>query len=985
MFLSKAAITKQLFYEFLNFKTLALAPGKPVELRPGTLLGSSLKEDLGLSIEFAEQKLRAHLDGEEATQGEREQFKILFSSLIAYKRSSNAGNNPFSIYAETDASIAHPCAWSVFAPLLIEANGSTLSYETKPGFIDYLCSPKVGFHFDKNVPVEQTGLYIAVQTKNYQMVEAFLCPEFYGYHLTKEDLKKLLSLTKDAKTRTVLFRHSKELLTWISADRELQVNCVLSFEELTALWSDLSSEQRKEFIKNTNSRLWLRLLDKDLGKQKIEKLLGADFSLLNAKLIQDSSIKNKESLPKTLDYLSRNQQFSYLLNGTALKKLFPLPRGPEWTKLLSALGYQLNEERKLTITRYVLPEVLAKIHNQLISILISLPIEAQVIIDALEKIETYIHQPKTKVEYQEFLNRIAKDVVQKEYEQGFFIINWINKLFRYLKIKHESPLHPYLDRLAQAIKEEPVTVIPGELMSILPVVKDYQVYREALSAYFEYKIDAFWLNLPAKEREKIVQEPIQFEALVRFLSAPIDHRSEFFKGLDKDSLSYFNTPQGLKQLVLDTPSCNAARDLPLLITAMKAKEILFLEDVPNIIELLLNSNEEVFTAIYPFFPFQSNNNDSLLFQESVLEALPKPLQKEHFNRFLQAYCANANDFSALLIIINNSNPLLVSQCWDNVPDSMWGQWYGALEHAVNWSQILKHLELSDRLEFFEKLTSGGKLTADEFCEFLLEKNEAAFITLWSKVPEPQWSTWLKDNTDLPSTTLSLLNTMPYPLRVQFFKAMLKMTPAEISSLCVTPDKTIEQFYPQDVATKMVSATTVSDAKAKLHKLKENKHHEFDDGLQELIKAVDELNGQLKEIQKTNIKAHNDWSSYATSFFKTDPYYGLVSSISASKAVLNKLCEKNASHPLLAVVKSQMAARAGFTKLDRALHESREHLKFLHTIAAEMPANLYKEFVSLELIFNKIEAINSLPSGAKVEQLAPSTVENEDRPLAMAAI
>lgn len=975
MFLSKEAISKQLFYEFIHFKTLGLAPGKPVELKPGTLLGSSLKEDLGLGIEFTERQLRAQLKDDYGLPEDRKQFDQLFSSLITYKKSSYLGSNPFSEYAQADVTSAYPCAWSVFAPLFIQANSESLTYETQASFIAYLKNPQVGFHFNKNVRVEQTGLYLAVQTNNFEMVNAFLCPEFYDYQLTKEDLKKLLSLTNNTKTRMALFCHCPELISWISDDKDLQLNGICSFDELAELWPVLNKEQHKEFIKNTDAQLWLKLLDKDLGKQKIAKLLGADFVLLNAKLLQDVTIKNRNSLPKTLQYLSREQHFSYLLNAVELNKLYPIPRNADWNKLLSALGYHVNEAGQLTITRYVLRGAVDKVHNQLITVLISLPIEAQVIIEVLKKIEDYVHHPKTKEEYKKFLDNVAKDIVKKEYETGFFVINWINKLLRYLKIKNKSPLHPYMDRLAQIIKEGPVAYIPGELMDILPAKADYGVYKDSLLAYFDSNIDLFWLNLPDKDREVIFKDPIRFENLLTFLSTPHDYRSSLLKALDKNSLSYFNTPKGLRQLIIDTSSFDAARDLPLLIDAMKTKEIIFLEDVPSLVELLLEGNEEIFKQTAPYLPYKTNSTDSLLFQESILDALPKPLQKDQFNRFLQAYCSDAHHFCALLLLINNSNPLLVSECWDNVSQAMWVQWYGEQERALHWSKILKHLELGDRLDLFEKLTSEGKLSADEFCDFLLEKSEAVFLALWSKIPAQQWSTWLSDDHKLPETTLSLLNTLVYPLRVQFFKAMLKMSPAELASIGVVSTQTIAQCYPNEVANKIMNATTVSDVKAKLAKLNETKSQEFDNELSKLVNSLDSLNRHLIDLSKTNVKSHNNWGTYMVSFFKTDPYYGFVNSIRTNKILADELAMKISAHPFLAIRKTLAEESGQFLKLEKALHELHEQITRLETQTTDMPSALLKEFTTLKLVANKIEEINKLPEPTPIN--TPSNSEKNE--------
>ena len=961
MFLSKDAISKQLFYEFLNFRLLNLAPGKPVELKPGTLLGSSLKEDLGISIEFAERQLRAQLINENLSPAVREQFSNLFTSLIAYKKSSYTSNNPFVHYAEADETVPFPSAWPVFAPLLINANGSSVSFDSKTSFITYLQAPKIGFQFKKDCPIEKTGLHLAVSTNNHEMVNAFLCPELYAYHLTKEDLKKLLSLTNDAKTRMALFHHCPQLISWLSSDKDLQVNCIHSFAELVELWAILNEEQRKEFIKSTHAQLWLKLLDPDLGRAKIEKLLAGNFSLLNVKLLQDISIKNNESLPQTLQFLTRKQHFNYLINANELNTLYPLPRKKdELLPLLSALGYQRSVDGKLTITRYILRGAVARVHHQLISVLISLPVKTQVIIEALEKVEQYIFHPQTQKEYKDFLSNIALEVVNKEYETGFFIITWINKLLRYLNIKSQSPLHPYLDKLTEMVQSEAVALIPGELMDILPAKADYSVYLSSLAAYFDANIELFWTNLPDQDQAKIIQDPIRFEGILTFLSTPADYRTNFYKALDSNSLNYFNTPQGLKQLIIDTPSFNAELDLPLLIEAMKTKGINFLDNVSSIVALLLDGNEKAFKQILPFFPVKTQTTDGLLFQESILEELPKPLQKAHFKRFLKAYCADANHFSALMLIIYNSNPLLVSQCWENVSYSIWVEWYGTLEHALDWSQILKHLELSDRLDFFEKLTSEGKLTADEFCDFLLEKNEALFLTLWSKIPAGQWATWLKDNPNLPATSLSLLNTMPYPLRVHFFKAMLKMSPLDLASVCVAPNITVEQFYLHEVTQKIATATTVSDARAKLSKLKETKRLDFDNGVVQLGKALEILNGYLKDISLVNIRSHKDWSPYLVSFFKTDPYYVLVNALRISKLSIDKLLTKILIHPLLAFDKLNQNSEI-FIHLNQAVHEFDEHLAHLEEIAPEMPPNLMTEFTSLKSLSMRMKEIKrSIP-------------------------
>jgi hypothetical protein len=813
MFLSKTAITKQLFYEFLNFKKLALAPGQPVQMEPGTLLGSAVKADLSLLIGIIENRLKTHLAGLGASPAENEAFDESLSSLIAYKKAAHSTNNPFTEYAESEATTAHPCAWLAFAPLLLDSSlsESSVTFETKQQLVDYLNNSKVAFKFAKNSLLNETGLYIAVQTNNHEMVDAFLCPEFYGYKLTKKELIKLLSLTRDPKTRMALFRHCKGLIDWINTEKYLQKECIKSVEELSNLWSFLNPSQREGLINNTHSQLWLNLLDSELAIQKITKLLGANFKLLNNKIMDDLEIKSSDLLPKNLQYLSHAQHFNYLVNSTDLKKLMPLPRGKEWFELLATLGYHVAANGKLTTTRYLLLEPISQVHNHLVKELIALPIETKIIIEALQKIEAYVHDQSTVTEYKECLQHIAKNVVDAEYETEFFLINWINKLLRFLNIKSQSPLHPYLDKLVQSAHTK-LIVIPGDIINIIAPVTDYNVYKEAISAYLNHNINEFWQKLSPQDRKKIISDPIRFETLLHSLYSPDpndkrDDRNELFTILDDDSLKYFNTPEGLLQLVLDTPSFNPAPHLSILIDAMKHKNIIFLEEANNVVALLVAEKCTRLEEIYPFLPLKLNNADDLRFQEAILSSLPKPLQKEPFNRFLEIYCKDPHHFSNLMQMISDTKPFLASTCWDNVSDTIWSQWYAQLEHAEAWSKVFKHLSPVERLEFFEKLSSGNRLDAEEFCDFLA-KNKAVFPKIWDQIPQAQWDTWIK-NKLLPATTLSLLNTMPYPLRVDFFKAMLQMKPQDLANLCVTPDKTVEQFYSQEVLDKIAHSSTPS--------------------------------------------------------------------------------------------------------------------------------------------------------------------------------
>ncbi len=923
MFLSKEAIAKQLVHEFLNFNILALAPGTSVDLDYGTLLSSSLKEDIGLAIESAEARLRSYLITDALPPPEQQQFTELFDLLIDYKKAAHKKNNPFAAQAQIRIEQPHPSAWPIFAPLLIESTTGQVAYASQNDLVEHLQSTHTAFSFNKNCRLEETGLYLAVQTNNHEMVAAFLCPQFYGYQLNSTDFKKLLSLTQDEKTRIALFQHSNSLIEWIIADADLQKECVLNSSELASLWSFLSIKQRKQFINQTAPALWLNLLDTDLSKQKINQLLDADFELLHNKLLNNTSMKSPEHLIKSLVFISPQKQFNYLIKQSKNNALIQT-QTPNWYLLLGALGYHLNKKGVFTCTRYFLPEPSRTVHHQFVKALIQLPLDAEIIIQALEQIQLFIEHPERKNEYQQFLKQITRHALEKEAETNFFIINWLNKLLRYLNIKPQSPLHPYIDNLATCISNnQSGSSISNEQPQWLPSAKDMKQYNEALSALSDANIALFWSKISAQNKKEIIEEPLRLNALLRLLAQYKVTPLAFFELLDKDSLLFFNTTKGLRQLVLNTPSFDKEHDMPRF-AALLQRQGITLTHIPDIVCLLLDE-EEVFQSLLPLFPYKSKNYDDLLAQEHILKALPKELEKEHVERFLAVYCPDAHHFSELMLSINNSNSSLVHQLWRVISASRWEQWYGGLEHANEWAQTLPHLELGDRLEFFEKLTSDGKLTAEEFCDFLLQKNLAVFDTLWNKIPPAQWATWLSDNRKLPQTTLSLLNTCPFPLRITLFQAMLSMSSNDLAALCIDSNITLEQHYHSQVVQIMRTASTVSEAKAKLHKLKQDQHLELNNKIDELISAMQKLTALVIKLKEINPESTNTLFG----FFSTNPFAKPLTHINNIITEINQSALALSTNPLQQIIKKEANdARilAAINQVKQALTDSLEHLE-----------------------------------------------------------
>lgn len=982
MFLSKTAICKQLFHEFLRYEALALPPGHQAELLPGTMLGSALKEDVSLGIEWAQRQLKEHL-GAVGTPDENKQFDELLTALISYKSAAATADNPFMPYARREgSSVPHPCAWVVFAPLLIQGKHA-LSYETKELFLQTLTQPQTAIQFNiKDCPLEETGLYIAVQTNNDEMVEAFLCHEFYRYQLTKDHLKILLSLTKDPKTRLVLLRHSEKLLDWISHDAELKTNVVVSIEELRELWSSFSPAERSCFIEKTSPQLWLDLLDSPLSRKKIESILGIEFIKVKNYVRHDATLRTQESIPDVLNYLDRDEQFNYLLESIPINApLYPLPRDKHWEKLLSALGYQQNKKGQLTTTRYLLAEPFAEAHDKLISVLIALPVPEVVIVDALKKIEKYTQDPSHQADCQLALELIGAEVVQQEYNTSFFLKRWFYKLLRYLNIMDQSPLHPYLNRLTKVVGTTVPESFTGDMMVFLPPVDDYLTYKPALDALFAKNINQFWASLSDDARIQIITDPARLAGLLTVLSQPHDFRSAWFKSLDMSSLEYFNTAQGIRQLVSVKPAFDIAQHLQVLRETVEEKHLVFLGDITVILDLMLHDSADTFKQIAPFLMGRGD----VALQTQIVEAMPKPLKQEHFVKFLQGYNISAQQFSALIQEINKTNPFLVSDCWKLVPEDIWAGWYRSVNHAREWSNSLVELGLEDRLQFFDKLTSDGALTAQEFCELLEAKGDKLFF-LWDLIPESQWSTWISANALPPSTKL-LLKALPFPLRLNFFGHLLNMQPEERQCLLVTPEKTIEAYYAQDITEIVTKEKDFNTIKTKLFALQAVKREEFNAQLRICSESVEALDKVLVGLLGTDVKGQNSWGRWLQSFIWSRDYDVKLKSLKEQLSNIQDGYKKIIINPLLEDVRRSPATMELVLQLNGRLAQIGERLKGFNEIEKTIiPKDLESKFVEIADMFKVMEEVCVSPllldPSIETERVVGVGAENKERQLGL---
>lgn len=953
MFLTSDAIHKQLFHELIHYKELALSPGKPAELMPGTMLGSSIKEDGALGIEWAEQQLRAHLRNI-GNQDENCQFNELLTELIAYKQATDKQGNSFSSFA-TQAEIdpPYPCAWMVFVPLLLRPWEEGMSYDSKEKFLNYLKNPKVAFLFKaSDCPIERTGLYIAVQTMNYEMVQAFLCPEFFQYQLTSDDLKKLLSLTDDPKTRLVLLQHTDKLFDWIRADEELQSKVIKSIDELEVLWSNWTETQRLDFINITSSSLWLNLLNNQLSRKNIERILGSNFINLQAKLAKDQSVQHAEQLNRVVHYLNRDVQFDYLLNIKNIDALYPQQsRGESFEALLASLGYRTVQTSRIITTRYLLPLDVARVHDQLIQALISLPIELSTLLDALKKIEIFSHDKRAVDDYNAAIGPIIQHLAQVEYDTRSFIVRWFYKLLRFLNIKKQSPLHPFVDDLKRIIEiDSSPKIVSGDMMStILPSVDDSRVYNPALTALINNDVYKFWDKLPVESRKQIVHDPIRLEELLKFLSKPNDRRSDLIQALDKDSLDYLNSAQGIRQLVLETPSFDASLHTQMLIDWMAQNRITFCSDAQTVVEVLLDNTEGVFNQIAPHLPLRHD----VAWQVQVLEAMPQPLDKIHFNEFIQGTQLNAQRFKMLIQVLNTTNPARVSECWDAVSDDLWHCWYGPLKHAAEWQGNLDRLDIEDRIDFFDKLSSPGGLTAQDYCDLLLSKGDKIYF-LWECLGDEQWATWLQEN-DLPSTSKNFLNRMPFPLRLHFFKAMLSMSAADRMDFCTVQDQTLDISYPKEVDEIISQATKVTTLRSRLGALKKDKVVLFNNHLKIIADDLCRLKKDLltlSTLSKSDLKEKTGVIYRFSTFFEKDPQIQVLKE--TTKDIKNELNAIDLS-PFWAGVQNIPTAAALMTSIRTILTEiGQVMVKFNNFKEKNIPTTLESNLQRIAAIFETME-------------------------------
>ena len=962
LFLSIDAIRKQLFYEFLAYEELVLSPGKQSELEPSTLLSSLSNENVITRFAMAERQLREHLGKVEKSEDENRQFEKLFKALMDYKTASAKPNNPFfSFVRKVDDQLPHPCAWMVFAPGLIDnVSEEELSFKTEESFIQYIMRPSSAFRFSVHCPIEQTGLYIAVKTANAEMVNAFLCKAFLNYQLTINELKKLLSLTSDPKTRLALLHNSPQLLNWLSADSELKSNVVMCFEELEGLWVEWSAnaKSRLDFIQGTSSQLWLNLLKDNLIKQKVENLFGDDFVRLQERLMLDESMQNRDALPGVLRYLDKEQQFDYLINSVEVDTLYALPRSTSdkhWIQLLSSLGYPINTNGGLVTTRYQLPETVSRVHDELIKTLIDLPVDAEKIIKALKAVETFVQSPSTKKDYLPIIKQIDADALQKEYEASSLFMNFMYWLLRLIKLMDKSPLTPHLDRLIQVVCTNSSEILTGDLFTILPPVDNLREYNPAITALFNKKIENFWKNIPEAAQKIIIRDPTRWNGLLKFLSSPIDYRVGFIKSLDSESLHYLNSVAGMRQLLLKTPFFDVEDEdedrnhMSILLAKMKENNEELLEDVPSLLALLLDDNKIVSERIAPFL----RRKKDVFILDNIMAKMEKPLKEAHFERFLLGYDINAVEFSALLKAMHTSNPPLAGECWKLVPEKIWETWYKKVHHAKEWAKILVHLDMEHRIDFFDKLTSGNKLTAREFCAL------SPSDVLWEKIPDSQWKEWITDE-GLPPTTKTLISFMPLSIKPLFFQEMLRMSkddPKALKELMVTPDRTIDAFYPDRVkAIAEEKPTTEKTVIAKLKMLKKEQHDKFTEALQTLKDELHELDRNLTDLFSVPVSEYTGNITWFVSFFKSNEYTKKLDPVGKNVAKIQAAQQVISTHPLLAEVMNPVIGTGDiFVQLNNELVNIGGHLRAFHGIEQDnLPSDLQAHLKQIAIVFKVIE-------------------------------
>lgn len=851
LFLSIEAIRKQLFHEFLAYERLALPPDESPWTFANTLLSSPSKGDTFERFSNAEVQLKTLVSGQDKAS-EKNQFETLLTAYFKFVRASETGSNPFVDYVQKNKGRAvRPCAWMRFAPLWISGDAARLSFKTKDeltAFLNTMNHNAIGFR--PGYAIEETGLYIAVQTANHEMVEAFLCEPFFHYQLSAHDLKTLLGITTDAKTRLALLRSSPELLSYMANDDDLKMNVINSVEELEGLHKEWSAEQCLTFIQASSTQLWMNLLKQDaFFPQKVQRLLGQTaYAFLQDKLMNDEIDLTHDKLLSTLSFLDDDKQYAYLLHYVPMNDLYPLPiqaKDERFEAILASLGYPKTNTGERINQRYFLDETVRSTHDAFIRTLVTLPIDATHIIEALQLMEYYIKNPGEA--HQTSLNASIQNIDEIVSKRDRETAGLIGKILYWLadafKISMKKPISPYVQQVIDKVGTTKLNVIPGEVLRVLPIHHHHRNYQPALTALMNQQIKLFWEKLPSEVQHDIITNPIQLERLFNYLSAPQDNRQALIDSLDKTSLEYLSTLDNLRDLLIYVPSFDIQSNMKALLSSFERYKIPFLDDPRQVLSLLVDDNEDLFQRVAPFLPGQNDVD----FCQGIINIMEKPLQKTDFQRFIAAYATDSRFFINLLNHLNDHGR--ANECWNLVPKEQWDKWYAGAQHGAKWANTADLFgDIAKKIEFFDKLTSDHQLTAEEFCAL------SPTTKVWDSIPDEQWQTWIKDN-KLPSNTKTFLSLLPFSLRLSMFTEMLKPSWKE-DVFKITEDKTIADFFPDEVITigAASSSQQVTALISKIQRLKLEKINDFKKQVADVVHNLTQLELSLNHLLITDMAA-----------------------------------------------------------------------------------------------------------------------------------
>lgn len=722
MKLTKESIKKQLIQEFLHWSDLHIFPGRNTSIAPGTLLYSETRDDIGGAIDKRCRLLRQSLADSIQDEDEQKVFLELVDALYQYKTGTAVKGNVFYDKPLSNDETAFPCTWSVFAPLFFMPN----ELGKLPLFRDftddqdlkqYLKKPRVSFQFRQDYQLENTGLYLAVKSNNAEMTAAFLLPEFFDMQLQRETFKKLLSLTKDTETRLVLLRHVRgSLLNWLSVDDDLKNEVVISLDELGALWGEFSDSEKKDFLSHTSFALWTNLLadesDINDNTRTVKTLLGDTYF----KFVWDkfdgnfSKITSASVFKSLIAAINPAKQWAVIeQNIKELDRLYgdPVRYNNEWYALLSKLGYRKDGVGELCTTRYFLPKPFALVQNDLINELMKLPLPPSVLLNVLHQIELFATDVTQQENYNQTLKNAARMAVDNIDKSSFFIVRWFNQLMRWLGLKPDSPIHPYMEKLQQVVlaKHYSRNELQTSLHKILPITSDPYAYDEVLETLLNDGISGFWNKLSLTSRQSMVQNAQSFNALMAILDA--NQQQEFFNALDTDSLEYFKNAKGLVQLLEMTPACPNAFEL--FFEKIASTQQAFLGDAHVFAELLQTVNirlkADLIKQLKQLLPGKVNRN---LFTSMIESTTSTPAV---ILDLCEVYALELQDVLALVKDLDD--PEMKEKFWSALTPH-WKKLLKSYTHATTWMSYFSAMDMDSRTLFLEGILSWDRKQEEAF-------------------------------------------------------------------------------------------------------------------------------------------------------------------------------------------------------------------------------------------------------------------------------